>query len=125
MMTSTTQRRTHPAPRRLTTVAVVAPAGHADVLDAIVGASEFDVVLIDSLEHAYSHIKRAAPQAVIMCVDVDDPRCFQVMSMLKLDSETSAIPVVTHFMPPQSASVSDGGDTFAEAPAEPAPLVLN
>jgi CheY-like chemotaxis protein len=86
-------QRAHP----LKTVAVVAQQGREDMLDAVLEAGDYDVVVIESIDHAYSHLKLAAPHIVILFVDVDDPIGLQVLSMLKLDRDTSNIPVITHF----------------------------
>jgi len=65
------------------------------VLDTIVEAGGYDVILIEPTATAYSRIKRAAPGLVVLCMADDDVEACQVMSMLKLDSDTSAIPVLT------------------------------
>jgi PleD family two-component response regulator len=43
---------------------------------------------------SYSQIKRVTPELVIVCLSFDDVEAFQLMSMLKLDRDTSTIPVV-------------------------------
>ena len=65
------------------------------LLDAVLDAGQYDVVFVESTEHAYSHIKRLTPHLIIVCLDIDDLDGFQVLSMLKLDDDTKAIPVVT------------------------------
>ena len=71
-----------------------------------------DVVFVESSEHAYSQIKRVQPNLVILCVRIDDANGFQVLSMLKLDDDTRAIPVLTY--------TSEGGDEdLDDAYAEP------
>jgi hypothetical protein len=65
------------------------------VLDTIVEAGAYDVILIEPTATAYSRIKRAVPSLVVLCMADDDIEACQVMSMLKLDSDTSAIPVLT------------------------------
>src|SRR3954467_370590 len=78
---------------------VVIVNGDADVLalvDTVLDAGHYDVVFVESSEHAYSQIKRVQPNLVILCVRIDDPDGFQVLSMLKLDDETRAIPVLTY-----------------------------
>jgi PleD family two-component response regulator len=67
-----------------------------EMLEAVLDAGQYDVVFVESSEHAYSQIKRVQPNLVILCVRVDDPEGFQVLSMLKLDDETRAIPVLTY-----------------------------
>ena len=36
------------------------------------------------------------PNLVIVCVRIEDPEGFQVLSMLKLDEDTRTIPVLTY-----------------------------
>jgi PleD family two-component response regulator len=66
------------------------------VLETVLDAGHYDVVFVESSEHAYSHIKRVQPNLVILCVHIEDRGGFQVLSMLKLDDETSRIPVLTY-----------------------------
>lgn len=65
------------------------------LLETVLDAGQYDVVFVESTEHAYSHIKRLTPHLIIVCLDIDDLDGFQVLSMLKLDDETKYIPVVT------------------------------
>ena len=66
-----------------------------ELLETVLDAGQYDVVFVESTEHAYSHIKRLTPHLIIVCLDIDELDGFQVLSMLKLDDETKAIPVVT------------------------------
>jgi CheY-like chemotaxis protein len=65
------------------------------LLETVLDAGQYDVVFVESTEHAYSHIKRLMPHLIIVCLDVDELDAFQVLSMLKLDNDTRHIPVVT------------------------------
>ena len=67
-----------------------------DMLEAVLDAGRYDIVFVESSEHAYSQIKRVQPNLVILCVRIEDADGFQVLSMLKLDEETRAIPVLTY-----------------------------
>ena len=67
-----------------------------ELLDTLLAAGHYDVVFVESSDHAYSQIKRVQPNLVILCVRIDDADGFQVLSMLKLDDETSGIPVLTY-----------------------------
>lgn len=67
-----------------------------DLLDTVLDAGHYDVVFVESSHHAYSQIKRVQPNLVILCIRIDDADGFQVLSMLKLDEETRAIPVLTY-----------------------------
>jgi PleD family two-component response regulator len=67
-----------------------------ELLESVLEAGHYDVVFVESNEHAYSQIKRVQPHLVILCVHIDDLDGFQVLSMLKLDEATKAIPVLTY-----------------------------
>jgi CheY-like chemotaxis protein len=67
-----------------------------DLLETAFDAGHYDVVFVESSQHAYSQIKRVQPNLVILCVRIDDADGFQVLSMLKLDEETRGIPVLTY-----------------------------
>ena len=67
-----------------------------ETLETVLEAGHYDVVFVESSEHAYSQIKRVQPNLVILCVHIDDGDGFQVLSMLKLDEETRTIPVLTY-----------------------------
>jgi len=67
-----------------------------ELLETVLDAGHYDVVFVESNEHAYSQIKRVQPDLVILCVRIDDMDGFQVLSMLKLDSDTRDIPVLTY-----------------------------
>src|SRR5437016_6271757 len=67
-----------------------------EVLETVLDAGRYDVVFVESSQHAYSQIKRVQPNLVILCVCIDDADGFQVLSMLKLDEETRTIPVLTY-----------------------------
>ena len=67
-----------------------------ELLETALEAGHYDVVFVESSEHAYSQIKRVQPNLVILCVGVENLDGFQVLSMLKLDDETRDIPVLTY-----------------------------
>ena len=67
-----------------------------DLLETVLDAGHYDVVFVESSERAYSQIKRVQPNLVILCVRLAEADGFQVLSMLKLDEDTRAIPVLTY-----------------------------
>jgi CheY-like chemotaxis protein len=78
---------------------VVIVDGNAEILElleTVLDAGHYDVVFVESSQHAYSQIKRVQPNLVILCVRIGDIDGFQVLSMLKLDDETREIPVLTY-----------------------------
>src|SRR5881396_506619 len=84
------------APLAQKVVIVNGSAEILDLLESVLAAGHYDVVFVESSEHAYSQIKRVQPNLVILCVRIDDAEGFQVLSMLKLDDETRGIPVLTY-----------------------------
>jgi len=87
------------------------------LLETILDAGHYDVVFVESSEHAYSHIKRVQPNLVILCMRIEDRTGFQVLSMLKLDDETRRIPVLTY------TTEFEGQETDQEVP-EPAEMEM-
>lgn len=79
-------------------VLVVSEQAGRDIPDDVLDGEMFDVVHIESTAHAYSHVKKVHPDLVIMCMAPDDVEACRVLSMLKLDRETSDIPVATHLV---------------------------
>jgi PleD family two-component response regulator len=67
-----------------------------ELLESVLEAGHYDIVFVESSAHAYSQIKRVKPNLVILCVRIEDPEGFQVLSMLKLDEETRGIPILTY-----------------------------
>lgn len=65
------------------------------LLENVLEAGRYDIVFVESNEHAYSQIKRVQPNLVILCVQIDAMETFQVLSMLKLDDDTRNIPILT------------------------------
>ena len=66
------------------------------LLETVLEARRYDIVFVESAEHAYSQIKRVQPNLVILYMHMEDIHGFQVLSMLKLDEETQKIPVLTY-----------------------------
>lgn len=76
-------------------------------------AAHYDVVFVESLHHAYSQIRRVQPNLAVMCLRMDDPDAFQLLSMLKLDPETRNVPLLTY-------TLNDDPERIGEEPEEPA-----
>ena len=118
MMTNATVTETLRS-RSDTTLAqkVVIVNGSAEILElleTVLDAGHYDVVVVESSAHAYSQIKRVQPQLVILCVQIDDPDGLQVLSMLKLDADTRDIPVLTY----STEQDSDESDDEVSEPSE-------
>ena len=67
-----------------------------ELLETVLDAGHYDVIFVQSNQHAYSQIKHVRPDLVILCIGIEDVDGLQVLSMLKLDEETRGIPVVTY-----------------------------
>ena len=66
------------------------------MLEAVLDAGRYDMVFVESGEHAYSNIKQVLPNLVILCTRIEELDGFQLLTMLKLDPETRDIPVLTY-----------------------------
>jgi hypothetical protein len=88
---------TQAAGRRL--IAFVASSASSETLDRLFDGAGYDVMLIDSMDDAYTQIKGVMPQLVIVCLQPDEETVgCQMLSMLGADRETADIPVLTHFV---------------------------
>jgi CheY-like chemotaxis protein len=116
MMTNaaTTSRLPHAATATIAQKVVIVNGSPEmlDILETVLDAGHYDVVFVESSEHAYSQIKRVQPNLAIICVSLDETDGFQVLSMLKLDEETRAIPVLTYMS-------EHGRDELEEENADP------
>ena len=78
---------------------VVVVNGNAEVLgmlETVLDAGRYDMVFVESSDHAYSSIRKVRPNLVILCTRVEDLEGFQLLTMLKLDADTRDIPVLTY-----------------------------
>ena len=78
---------------------VVVVNGNTEVLgmlETVLEAGRYDMVFVESGEHAYSQIKKVLPNLVILCTRIEHLDGFQLLTMLKLDRETRDIPVLTY-----------------------------
>ena len=66
------------------------------MLDTVLDAGRYDMVFVESSEHAYSQIRKIVPNLVILCARIEYLEGFQLLTMLKLDPETRNIPVLTY-----------------------------
>ena len=78
---------------------VVVVNGNTEVLgllETVLDAGRYDMVFVESSDHAYSQIRRVLPNLVILCARIERLEGFQLLTMLKLDPETRTIPVLTY-----------------------------
>jgi CheY-like chemotaxis protein len=107
---------------------VVVVNGNTEVLgmlETVLDAGRYDMVFVESGEHAYSQIKKVLPNLVILCTRVEHLDGFQLLTMLKLDPQTRDIPVLTctteHEGQDFDAAISQLADEEEDAfPAGPA-----
>ena len=129
-MLTRTSALTAPWARR-TTQKVVVVNGSRELLqrlEFLLDAGHYDIVFAANLDHAYSEIKKTRPDLVILCLALDNPVGFQVLSMLKLDADTANIPVLTctaddRFGRPDAEA--DDEEPESELPASPLAVRLN
>ncbi len=73
--------------------------GNADLLDWLeptLTPGSYDVLFLDPNDAAYSQLKIVHPDLIVLTMRIEDVEAFRLLSMLKLDEETSSIPVVTY-----------------------------
>ena len=78
---------------------VVAVSEHpelTDLLDALLLDSlDCDVIFLETVTRGYSCIKQVAPDLIVVFLAIGDAEACRLLSMLKMDSDMSEIPVVT------------------------------
>jgi len=104
------RRQSMPTTTAQKVVIVNGSAEILELLETVLDAGHYDVVFVESSQHAYSQIKRVQPNLVILCVRIDDAEGFQVLSMLKLDAATRDIPVLTYTTEETEESEEDVGE---------------
>src|SRR3954470_5211127 len=125
MLTNAATSLRQPVLPGTTTQKVVIVNGSSEILElleTVLEAGHYDVVFVESTEHAYSQIKRVQPNLVILCLRIEDIEGFRVLSMLKLDENTREIPVLTYTTeyegqePEEEAEEPSETAIFAEQP---------
>jgi len=77
-------------------VVVNGGVGVLGMLEVVLDAGRYDMVFVESSDHAYSQIKKVLPNLVILCARIEQLEGFQLLTMLKLDPDTRTIPVLTY-----------------------------
>jgi two-component system chemotaxis response regulator CheY len=78
---------------------VVVVNGNTEVLgmlETVLDAGRYDMVFVESSDHAYTQVRKVLPDLVILCARIDKLEGFNLLTMLKLDPETREIPVLTY-----------------------------
>ena len=77
-------------------VAVSNDALRPELLDRLfVDDNDYDVIVVESIERAYSRIRQVQPAAVVVFMNIDDVEACQLLSMLHIDHELRGINVVS------------------------------
>ena len=100
---------------------VVVVDGNAEVLgmlEAVLDAGRYDMVFVESSDHAYSQIKKVLPNLVIVCARIEQLASFQLLTMLKLDLDTRDIPVLTYTTEYEGQDVDSPASRMAEEEEE-------
>jgi DNA-binding NarL/FixJ family response regulator len=101
--------------------------GHPDrvehLCDLLVDASNFDVIVMESIAGAYSRIKQTAPDFVVVLMRIDDVAGCQLLSMLKIDPDVSRIPLVICAMRGEESELEDdnASQRYGERPERRSP----
>jgi DNA-binding response OmpR family regulator len=117
MMRTAARDRGFETSRQRGTVAVVTRRALEFQLARDLYADERDLVLIGSVNDAYSQIRRVAPDLIVVYLSGNDVEGCRLLSMLALDRETSTVPVVTYLSPDTTTDdasdvvISSQGDT--------------
>ena len=77
-------------------VVVNGSAEALSVLETLLEAGHYDMVFVESADRAYSTIKRVLPNLIVVCTRVEELDGVQLLTMLKLDPATRAIPVLSY-----------------------------
>ena len=110
---------------------VVVVDGTAEILgmlEAVLEAGRYDMVFVESSDHAYSQIRKVLPNLVIVCADMERSEAFQLLTMLKLDPEPRDIPVLTYTTESDDPRFDDTASQLPDdeedlLPARPAPAM--
>jgi CheY-like chemotaxis protein len=75
-------------------VALITSSPDMELLDGLLTTGDYDITVIDDRDLAYSQVRLLMPDVIVMCVDFEQCTSCHVLSMLKIDSATSHIPVL-------------------------------
>jgi CheY-like chemotaxis protein len=91
----------------LRVVAVSDDALRSELFDALlVDESDYNVIAVESIPHAYSRIRLLQPDLVVVFMEIDDVYACELLSMLEIDRALRSIPVVTFATEPERAATN-------------------
>jgi DNA-binding NarL/FixJ family response regulator len=95
-------------------VAVSNDALRPELLDRLfVDDNDYDVIVVESIERAYSRIRQVQPTAVVVFMNIDDVDACQLLSMLHIDHELRGTAVLSCTTSPD-AGAAHHWDDFEE-----------
>jgi response regulator RpfG family c-di-GMP phosphodiesterase len=65
-------------------------------LEPALEAGHYDVVLVETIERAYSHVLATPPDLIVVCLHFGSRMAFDVLSMLQLGPGSRDIPLLVH-----------------------------
>ena len=84
------------SPSSLSIMAVSNDALRPELLDRLlVDGNDFNVIVVESIERAYSRITQVQPDVVVLFMNIDDVDACQLLSMLHSDRALRGMSVVT------------------------------
>jgi hypothetical protein len=113
--------------RSLRTVVVATAHPHrTELLDALlVHALGYDVIYVEPLAQAYSRIKQAAPDLIMIHSHLEDVAACGLRSMLQFDTGTAGIPVVTCAIHSADSIDDEAGAGDEQSPFAPIGAPMN
>ena len=91
------------------------------MLETVLDAGRYDMVFVESSDHAYSQIRKVIPNLVILCARIETLEGLQLLTMLKLDPETRDIPVLTYTTEYEGQDFDEAFSQLAEEEEERLP----
>ena len=83
-------------------------------VEPILSGRSFDVEFVDMDDEPYATVAALRPDIVVVNLDLDDESGFQLLTMLRLDSETAHIPVLSYVQEEQISA--HGGPDVEHSP---------
>jgi DNA-binding NarL/FixJ family response regulator len=79
----------------LSVVAVSNDALRPELLDRLlVDDNDYNVIVVESIERAYSRVRQVQPDVVVLLMNIDDVDACQLLSMLHMDRGLRGMSVV-------------------------------
>jgi DNA-binding NarL/FixJ family response regulator len=96
----------------LSVVAVSNDALRPELLDRLLSDdNDFNVIVVESIERAYSRIRQVHPAAVVVFMNIDDVEACQLLSMLQIDRELRGMSVLSCTTSPEAGAAHHWGDS--------------